>query len=67
MCLHLQQRTSETYWGQLEEAASCARVMKVKVEKMYSDRASRILATGFSKNQLLRKVELGVSKELATV
>ena len=35
---------------------------------MYSDRASRILATGFSKNQLLRKVELeGVSKELATV
>ena len=34
---------------------------------MYSDRASRVLATGFSKNQLLRKVELGVSKELATV
>ena len=50
---------SEEDWAQLEEAASCAQVVKVKVNVEYSARASRALAAGFSKNPLLREVELG--------
>ena len=56
---------SEEDYAQLEEAASCAQVVKVKVDvkgHYASDsdyaRASRALATGFSKNPLLREVEL---------
>ena len=56
---------SEEYWAQLEEAASCAQVVKVKVDVVYSARGSRVLAAGFSKNPLLAEVELGqVPKEL---
>ena len=65
--LYLQERLIEEYWAQLEEAASCAKVVKVKVD-VHSDfsnsvddnvcRASRALAAGFSKNPLLREVEL---------
>ena len=61
---------SEEDWAQLEEAASCALVVKVKVNvkghyALDSDcaRASRALATGFSKNPLLREVELGMVPE----
>ena len=49
---------SEEDWAQLKEAASCAQVVKVKVNVDYSARASRALAAGFSKNPLLREVEL---------
>ena len=63
---------SEEDCAQLEEAASCAQVVKVKVDArsdFSSDsdnaRASRALAAGFSKNPLLTEVELGmVPKEL---
>ena len=56
---------SEEDWAQLEEAASCAQVVKVKVNVEYSARASRALAAGFSKNPLLTEVELGrVPEEL---
>ena len=65
---------SEEYWAQLEEVASCAQVVKVKVNvgDEFSDsvddnvcRASRALAAGFSENPLLREVELGqVPEEL---
>ena len=63
--LYLQERLSEEYWAQLEEAASCAKVVKVKVDVEYRARVSRALAAGFSKNPLLREVELvQVPKEL---
>ena len=63
--MYLQRESSEEDWAQLEEAASCAQVVKVKVDVDYSARASRALAAGFSKNPLLREVELGqVSEEL---
>ncbi|MDA8002698.1 MAG: hypothetical protein MPL62_15565, partial [Alphaproteobacteria bacterium] len=45
-------------WAQLEEAASCAQVVKVKVDVEYSARASRALAAGFSRNSVLREVRL---------
>ena len=55
---------SEEDWAQLEDAASCAQVVKVKVDVKYSARGSRVLAAGFSKNPLLTEVELGqVPKE----
>ena len=63
--LYLQGRFSEEDWAQLEEAASYAQVIKVKVDVWYCDRASRVLASGLSKNSLLQKVELqSVPKEL---
>ena len=58
---------SEEKWAQLEEAASCAQVVKVEVEveKWYSDRASCVLAAGFSKNKVVREVTLShVPKKL---
>ena len=59
-------RYSEEEWAQLEEAASCAQVVKVKVNVSYSDRASHVLADGFKKNKILREVTLlGVPEELA--
>ena len=39
-------------------------MLKIKVD-VYNDKASTVLAAGFSKNQQLREVELGgVSKEV---
>ena len=61
---------SEEEWAQLEEAASCAQVVKVDVtvefgEVQRSDRASRVLAAGFRKNKVVREVTLsGVPEEL---
>ena len=56
---------SEEDWSQLEEAASCAQVVKVKVLGVRSARASRALAAGFSRNSVLREVTLiMVPKEL---
>ena len=64
---YLQERFSEEEWAQLEEAASCAQVVKVKVDVQGSDRASHVLANGFRKNKLLREVILSrVSEELVT-
>ena len=58
----------EEYWAQLEEAASCAQVVKVKMDVkgiLCPDhaRVSRALAAGFSKNPLLTEVELGEVQE----
>ena len=56
---------SEEEWAQLEEAASCAQVVKVEVNVWDSDRGSRILAAGFRKNKVVREVTLsGVPEEL---
>ena len=49
---------SEEEWAQLEEAASCAQVVKVKVNVNFSDRASCVLAAGFRKNKVVREVSL---------
>ena len=53
--MYLQEEFSEE-WTQLEEAASCAQV--VKVEVYFSDQASHVLAAGFKKNKVLREVTL---------
>ena len=56
---------SEEEWAQLEEAASCAQVVKVEVDVMKSDRASHVLAAGFLKNKILREMTLShVPEEL---
>ena len=63
--MFLQEEFSEEEWAQLEEAASCAQVVKVEVDVQGSDRASRILAAGFKKNKILREVTLSrVPEEL---
>ena len=49
---------SEEYWAQLEDAASCAQVVEVRVVVNRSARASRALAAGFSRNSVLREVAL---------
>ena len=58
--MYLQGRFSEEEWAQLEEAASCAQVVKVEVSVQASDRASHVLAVGFRKNKVLREVTLSV-------
>ena len=56
---------SEEDWAQLEEAASCAQVLHAMVDVMYSARASRALAAGFSRTSVLRDVMLNsVPEEL---
>ena len=45
-------------WEQLEEAASCAQVVKVEVDVWDSHQASHVLAAGFRKNNVLREVTL---------
>ena len=64
--MYLQEEFSEEEWAQLDEAASCAQVVKVEVDVRFSDRASRVLAAGFRKNKVLREVTLSCvpSKEL---
>ena len=63
--MYLQREFSEEEWAKLEEAASCAQVVKVKMDVAGSDRVSRILADGFKKNKILREVTLSrVSEEL---
>ena len=56
--MYLQEWFSEEEWAQLEEAASCAQVVKVEVDVWDSDRASRVLAAGFRKNKVVREVTL---------
>ena len=56
--MYLQERFSEEEWAQLEEAASCAQVVKVEVDVLKSDRASHVLAYGFAKSKILREVIL---------
>ena len=56
--MYLQGRFSEEEWAQLEEAASCAQVVKMEVDVQGSDRASSVLAAGFRKNKVLREVTL---------
>ena len=63
--MYLQEEFSEEEWAQLEEAASCAQVVKVMVDVYLSgsDRASRVLAAGFRKNKVLREVTLSYVPE----
>ena len=56
--MYLQWRFSEEEWAQLEEAASCAQVVKVEVDVWDSDRASCVLAASFKKNKVVREVTL---------
>ena len=60
--MHLQEEFSEEEWAQLDEAASCAQVVKVEVhvnlDVNFSDRASCVLAAGFRKNKVVREVTL---------
>ena len=60
--MYLQRRFSKE-WAQLEEAASCAQVVKVEVEVWFSDRASRVLAAGFRKSKVVREVTLSLVPE----
>ena len=63
--MYLQEEFSEEQWAQLEEAASCAQVVKVEVDVLYSDRASSVLAAGFKKSKVVREVTLSyVPKKL---
>ena len=61
--MYLQWRFREEEWAQLEEAASCAKVVKVKVDVLGCDQGSRargftVLAAGLVKNKVLKEVEL---------
>ena len=54
---------SEEEWAQLERAASCAKVLKVEVDVLYSHggdaaRGCTVLAAGLVRNITLRKVKL---------
>ena len=53
---------SEEEWAQLERAASCAKVKKVKVDVEYSygdnTRGCAVLAAGLVRNITLQKVKL---------
>ena len=68
--MYLQERFSEEEWAQLEEAASCAKVVKVEMKVWSSDqdsraRASTVLAAGLVKNKVLKEVGLSyVPKEV---
>ena len=63
--MYLQVEFSEEEWAQLDEAASCAQVVKVEVDVDFSDQASRVLASGFRKNKVVREVTLSyVPKKL---
>ena len=65
--MYLQWRLSEEEWAQLEEAASCAKVLKVEVDVDGSGRFSRALAAGLARNKILREVQLkGVPEKAKT-
>ena len=61
--MYLQEEFSEEEWAQLEEAVSCAQVVKVEVDVAFSDQASRVLAAGFRKNKVVREVTLSCVPE----
>jgi len=66
--LYLQRRFSEEEWAQLEEAGSCAQVVKVEV-KVYGlqgdGKGCTVLAAGLVRNKVLKEVEFtGVPKYL---
>ena len=70
--MYLQWRFSEEECAQLEEAASCAKVLKVEVkvdmwgsDRDESARFSRALAAGLARNQILREVQLKAVPEEA--
>ena len=56
--MYLQDEFSEEEWAQLEEVASCAKVVKVKVDVWFSARGCTVLAAGLVKNKVLKEVEL---------
>ena len=58
--MYLQDEFSEEEWAQLEEAASCAQVVKVKVTVwgLVSDgKCCTVLAAGLVRNKVLKEVE----------
>ena len=68
--MYLQGKFSEEEWAQLEEAASCAQVVKVKVTMwslgLGSDgKGCTVLAAGLVRNKILKEVEFtGVPKDV---
>ena len=49
---------SEEEWAQLEEAASCAQVVKVEVYGLQGDaKGYTVLAAGLVRNKVLKEVE----------
>ena len=67
--MYLQRRFSEEEWAELEEAGSCAQVVKVEV-KVYdfvkaAGKGCTVLAAGLVRNKVLKEVEFtGVPKYL---
>ena len=62
--MYLQEEFSEEEWAQLEEAASCAQVVKVEV-KVYDGKGFTVLAAGLVMNKVLKEVEFtGVPKDV---
>ena len=61
--MYLQEWFSEEEWAQLEEVASCAQVVKVKVHVLDSDvmvsdgKGCTVLAAGLVRNKVLKEVE----------
>ena len=67
--MYLQEEFSEEEWAQLEEAGSCAQVVKVEV-KVYdfvkaAGKGCTVLAAGLVRNKELKEVEFtGVPKDV---
>ena len=66
--MYLQRRFSEEEWAQLEEAASCAQVVKVEVifvGFMSDAKGYTVLAAGLIRNKVLKEAEFtGVPKDV---
>ena len=67
--MYLQEWFSEEEWAQLEEAASCAQVVKMEVDVLalnVSDgKGCTVLAAGLVRNKVLEEVEFtGVPKDV---
>ena len=66
--MYLQWEFSEEEWAQLEEAASCAQVVKVEVNVDGLQAAAKVctvLAAGLVRNKVLKEVEFtGVPKDV---
>ena len=62
--MYLQEGFSEEEWAQLEEAASCAQVVKVEVYGG-DGKGCTVLAAGLIRNKVLKEVEfIGVPRNV---
>ena len=58
--MYLQEEFSEEEWAQLEEAASCAQVVKVEVTvlgRVSDGKGCTVLAAGLVRNKVLKEIE----------